>query len=72
MPRLENSARGFCCTCLTFCPALAIRLLKDKDGNPIWNHANDMILGKPVYIDNHMPSAGAGAKPIAFGDFSFY
>lgn len=52
--------------------ALAIRLLKDKDGNPIWNHANDMILGKPVYIDNHMPSAGAGAKPIAFGDFSFY
>jgi len=57
---------------LTFCPALAIRLLKDKDGNPIWNHANDMILGKPVYIDNHMPSAGAGAKPIAFGDFSFY
>lgn len=52
--------------------ALAIRLLKDKDGNSIWNHANDMILGKPVYIDNHMPSAGAGAKPIAFGDFSFY
>lgn len=52
--------------------ALAIRLLKDKDGNPIWNHANDMILSKPVYIDNHMPSAGAGAKPIAFGDFSFY
>lgn len=52
--------------------ALAIRLLKDKDGNPIWNHANDTILGKPVYIDNHMPSAGAGAKPIAFGDFSFY
>ncbi|MBQ3067480.1 MAG: phage major capsid protein [Oscillospiraceae bacterium] len=52
--------------------ALALRLLKDDAGNYIWNHSNDTILGKPVYINNCMPSAAPGAKPIAFGDFSFY
>lgn len=52
--------------------ALALRLLKDDNGNYLWNHANDTILGKPVYINNYMPSVATGAKPIAFGDFSFY
>ena len=52
--------------------ALALRLLKDQNGNSLWNHVNDTILGKTVYINNRMPSAGKGAKPIAFGDFSFY
>lgn len=52
--------------------ALALRLLKDNNGNHLWNHANDTILGKPVYINNYMPSVASGAKPIAFGDFSFY
>lgn len=52
--------------------ALALRRLKDKDGNYLWNQANDTILGKPVMISEYMPDAIAGAKPIAFGDFSYY
>lgn len=52
--------------------ALALRTLKDDGGNYIWNHTNDTILGKKVCISEFMPSAEAGAKPIAFGDFSYY
>lgn len=52
--------------------ALALRPLRDADGNYIWNHTNDTILGKPVVICNAMPDAAAGEKPIAFGDFSYY
>lgn len=52
--------------------ALALRNLKDEGGNYIWNHSNDTILGKNVCISEYMPSADAGAKPIAFGDFSHY
>lgn len=52
--------------------ALTLRLLKDENGNYLWNHSNDTILGKPVHVNNSMPSAVSGAKPIAFGDFSFY
>lgn len=49
--------------------AQTLRTLKDNDGNYIWNHANDTIMGRPVYICNAMPSTG---KVIAFGDFSYY
>ena len=52
--------------------ALALRTLKDADGNYIWNHANDTILGKKVSISEFMPVADANSKPIAFGDFSYY
>lgn len=52
--------------------AYYLRTLKDEGGNYIWNHTNDTILGKPVHICNDMPSIGAGNKPIAFGDFSYY
>lgn len=52
--------------------ALALRTLKDDGGNYIWNHTNDTILGKRVIISEYMPSAAAGAKPIAFGDLSYY
>lgn len=52
--------------------ALALRCMKDSSGRFIWNETNDTILGKPVYISNQMPDIGAGAKPIAFGDFSYY
>ena len=52
--------------------ALVLRKIKDADSNYIWNHNNDTILGKPVQISEFMPSVGAGAKPIAFGDFSYY
>jgi HK97 family phage major capsid protein len=52
--------------------ALLLRTLKDSAGNPLWRHTDDTMLGKPVYISEFMPDIGAGAKPIAFGDFSHY
>lgn len=52
--------------------ALLLRTMKDDAGNYIWNQSNDTILGKPVVLCNAMPSAAAGAKPIVFGDFSYY
>ena len=52
--------------------AVVLRTLKDKDGNYLWNSNNDTILGKSVVYNEYMPSIGAGTKPIAFGDFSFY
>ena len=52
--------------------ALALRKMKDSDGNYLWNNSNDTILGKRVLISEFMPDIGAGAKPIAFGDFSYY
>ena len=52
--------------------AVMLRTLKDKNGNYLWNSTNDTILGKPVVYCEYMPSIGAGSKPIAFGDFSFY
>lgn len=52
--------------------ALALRKLKDADGNYLWNQANDTILGKQVIISEYMPDIEVGTKPIAFGDFSYY
>ncbi len=52
--------------------AFALRTLKDADGNYIWNHANDTILGRKVYISEFMPNVASGSKPIAFGDFRYY
>lgn len=54
------------------CTALTLRTLKDADGNYLWNHADDTILGKRVVISEYMPDVAEGAKPIAFGDFSYY
>ena len=52
--------------------ALALRKLKDGDGNYLWNHVNDTILGRQVIISEYMPDIETGTKPIAFGDFSYY
>lgn len=52
--------------------ALVLRTMKDKNGNYLWNQANDTILGKPVKISNAMPDIGSVSKSIAFGDFSYY
>lgn len=52
--------------------AFALRRIKDADGNYIWNHNNDTILGKEVLISEYMPNASAGTSPVAFGDFSYY
>ena len=35
--------------------ALALRKLKDGDGNYLWNQANDTILGRQVIISEYMP-----------------
>lgn len=52
--------------------ALTLRTLKDDAGNYLWRDSDDTILGKKVIMSEFMPSAEAGSKPIAFGDFSYY
>ena len=54
-----------------------IRKLKDGTGNYLGQPAltagdPDLLLGKPVKTSTFVPSAEAGAKPIAFGDFKYY
>ena len=55
----------------------AIRKLKDNNGQYLWQAsltagAPDMILGRPIKTSAYMPAIAAGAKTIAFGDFSYY
>ncbi len=55
----------------------AIRKLKDGNGNYLWQPAltsgtPDLLLGRPVYTSSYVPTIAAGAKTIAFGDFSYY
>ncbi len=55
----------------------AIRKLKDTNGQYLWQPsltagAPDTILGRPVKTSAYMPAIAAGAKTIAFGDFSYY
>lgn len=52
--------------------ALGLRDLKDSTGNYLWRGAADTLLGKPVVISTHMPSAASGKKPVVFGDFKYY
>lgn len=52
--------------------ALTLRTLKDNQGNYLWPAFTDKLLGKKVVINNEMPHIGAGTKPIAFGNFSYY
>ena len=52
----------------------SIRKFKDGQGNYLWAPPTgpDMpatILGKPVATDDNMPALGAGAFPVAFGNF---
>lgn len=54
----------------------AIRKLKDGDGRYIFaagtSGAPSLILDKPYVVNPDMPDIAAGAKPLAFGDFSRY
>lgn len=55
----------------------AIRKLKDSNGQYLWQPSltagtPDTILGRPVKTSAYMPAIAAGAKTIAFGDFSYY
>lgn len=54
--------------------AYKLRTMTDGDGGYLWNHSDNTLLGKPVYISDYMPSEteGTGARPIAFGDFSYF
>ena len=54
-----------------------IRKLKDGSGQYLWQpgltaNAPDSILNRPVYTSSYVPTIEAGAKSIAFGDFSYY
>lgn len=55
----------------------AIRKLKDNTGVYLWQpsmtaNTPDTILGRPVKTSSFMPAIAAGAKAVAFGDFSYY
>lgn len=52
--------------------AFYLRTLKDTAGSYLWREATDTIFTRPILTTPYMPSIAAGAKPIAFGDFSYY
>jgi len=54
-----------------------IRKLKDQNGQYLWQKAlhekeHETLLGRPIYHSPFAPEIGAGAKAVAFGDFSYY
>ncbi len=54
-----------------------VRKLKDTTGQYLWQPAltlgaPDTILGRPVATSTFVPELKAGAKSVAFGDFSYY
>jgi len=54
-----------------------IRKLKDGQGQYLWQPSiqagtPDTILNRPLYTSSYVPAIAAGAKTIAFGDFSYY
>lgn len=49
--------------------ALAVRKLKDEDGNYLWHESDNTILSKSVVISNYMTNE---QKPLVFGDLSYY
>lgn len=54
-----------------------IRKLKDSNGQYLWqpslqSGAPDTILGKPFKTSVYMPTVSAGAKVVAFGDYSYF
>ena len=55
----------------------AFRKLKDNSGQYLWSPsltagAPDTILNRPIFTSSNVPVLEAGAKGIAFGDFSYY
>lgn len=55
----------------------AIRKLKDNNGQYLWQPSitagtPDTILNRPIKTSAYVPTLAAGAKTIAFGDFSYY
>ncbi len=54
--------------------ALYISTVLDKNGRPLLNLNEPVLtlLGKPVKIDNNMPSIGPSQTPIAFGNWGYW
>ena len=52
--------------------AMALRVLKDTAGNPLWNAERETIFGKPVITSPAIPTMAAGKKAIVFGDLAQY
>lgn len=55
----------------------SLRKLKDSNGQYLWQPSvkegtPDLILGKKIHTSGYVPQVAAGAKAIAFGDFSYY
>ena len=55
----------------------ALRKLKNGSGDYIWHPSvtagtPDTILNRPVYTSSFMPTLAADAKPMLFGDLSYY
>lgn len=55
----------------------ALRKIKDNTGNFIWQPSvsaglPDTILNRPYVTSVYAPTIAAGAKAIAFGDYSYY
>jgi HK97 family phage major capsid protein len=58
----------------------AIRKLKDSTGRPLFlpgydgmaGSMADTLLGRPIYINQHVATMAANAKSILCGDFSRY
>jgi len=51
-----------------------VRKFKDGEGNYLWrpgllDGAPEILLGKPVFVDEFMDDIGAGKYPIAYGNF---
>ena len=56
----------------------ALKKLKDSTGQYLWQQdlrtedSNPILLGRSVLKSSFVPGIEAGAKVIAFGDFSYY
>lgn len=55
----------------------AVRKLKDDAGNYIWQpsldgNARDLLLGRPIVENPHVPSAGTAVKSVICGHFPSY
>lgn len=55
-----------------------VKIMKLKDSNGDYlinkglNGAPSTLLGRPIVVNKHMPDIGLSAKPISFGDMSYY
>ena len=72
-PPYRNKAVFFC----NDTTVKTLRQLKDSNGQYLWQASLEAgtpstLLGHSVYVSRFIPEIAAGAKVIAFGDFSYY